>query len=132
MDYRIQSTLNYLSSLLNVKDDEFLISITDTQIKTTYLSDFGRVQTFTIDKQFNPIQKLLDHINMQMCTDCLQIEYLYKNEFFRDLVRSYIETLIHEFGCNVPITDTLAWAISSYELCDYEIQGQKGSYFLNI
>lgn len=115
MNSKLLTTLTYLQSILDIGDDEVIISLKGNNVRVTRLSDM-HFEDVVIDPDVNPIQNILDHITEQMCTDCLKIDYLFQNDFFINLVKGYIESLIHEFGTRVPITLVLAEAIVKYNI----------------
>jgi hypothetical protein len=121
MNSRIVTTLTYLQSILDIGDDEALISIKRDQIHLSYMSNVLKVDVVMTRDEVNPIRKILEHITEYMCTDCLKLDYLYKDDFFINLVKGYIETLVHEFGTRIPITRTLAQSIMKYDLCEYAV-----------
>jgi hypothetical protein len=132
MDNRVISTLKYLHSLLDIGDDEAIISVRTDRVTVSFMSDILNVKDVIIDGT-NPIQAILAHISEQMCTDCLSIEYLYKDDFFINLVKGYIECLVHEFGRNIPITPVLANAITKHKLCTYTVaKDSEGGWWLLI
>lgn len=119
MQHRVKATLAYLQSLVG-SDEEVLISLKGNKATMTTMVDLTKVDHF--DLSSNPIQNMLSGINEYMCTDCIKIDYLYKDDFFVALVKSYIESLVHEFGDKIPIPAELARAILKFGLCSYKVQ----------
>lgn len=122
MDHKVTTALIYLKSLLNPeKGNDILLSIGDSGIRLSRLSDITYVEHVSSPHDVNPIKQMFDNINEYMCTDCIKIDRLYKDDFFISLVKSYIESLIHEFGIRVAIPTELALAIVKHHLSDYTI-----------
>lgn len=132
----VKSTLIYLQSLLGegeqaaivIDGNEISIATSAKEAETPIVIFKGDTDT-----PINPIQHMLDHINDEMCSDCLKQDWQFKNPYFVDLVESYIDSLVHTYGLSVPIPYELARAILLHQIGDYRILGtsSRGSYYIN-
>lgn len=115
---QIVSTLTYLQSLL---DDKESVTIHLTRDNVSVAIGYeGLISPIEMGKlTYNPIKDLLDHINDEMCTDCVSQDWLYKHSYFSSLARSYVDTLLHEFGNGAPIPTPLARAILVHKISDH-------------
>jgi hypothetical protein len=71
----------------------------------------------------NPIKAMMDHITEEMCVECLQIDYLFKDPFFVSLTKAYIEFLFATYGAEVSISKEMAQAFILNDLLgEHQIQ----------
>lgn len=120
------STLIYLQSLL-AEEEMINVSVSGEKI-TIATNDEELVDPIILGeawKGINPIQHMLYHVNDEMCSDCLMEDWQFKNPYFVDLVESYIDSLVHTYGLNVPIPYELARAILKWDLSDYDVLAKK-------
>lgn len=114
--------LTLLQSQLNLNDgEEVIVSITNNNVTIADTSDILNIKQLRINSKINPLQDLINHVNEEMCNDCLKSEYYYRDPFFKSLVKAYIDGLVYEFGDTVPITRTLAHAIVEHKLSEHEV-----------
>lgn len=127
---KVLSTLAYLKSVVDKDNEEWsdlVVSISKDGTVSMATDDMTLIAPETAKLPgHNPLQGLLDHINDEMCTDCITQDWLYKHSYFSSLVRSYIDSLIHEFGSGVAIPKELARAILIHQVSDYVVMGKSG------
>ena len=124
LTHKLVSSLIYLHSITELKDDEELvISIKKDRIAVSRnVEELLNPKVLTAEEYtINPIKDMLEHINEEMCTDCLKFDSYFKDDFFSSLVRAYVDSLVHEYGLDVPITPELALAIVQYKVSDYDV-----------
>ncbi len=81
----------------------------------------------------NPIKAMMDHISEEMCVECLQIDYLFKDPFFVSLTRAYIEYLFVQYGSEVSISKEMSYAFIINDLLgDHKIQCRTLDNVINI
>jgi hypothetical protein len=122
---KVVSTLVYLRSLL-IPGEELTVSITPQKVVVVTGKE-PNVNLFELDANYkiNPIQDILEHLNEQMCVDCVKSDYNFQNEYFGSLIRGYVDGLVHEFGMTVPIPPELAKAIVKHGCSSYKIIAKK-------
>lgn len=133
MDPRIVSTLAYLQSLLHLEGcNELLISVNNDQVRVVKDSAFEQVEVYS-NFGVNPIEDVLNHVNTEMCVECLSQAYNYKDPFFVSLAEAYIDSLVHEHGYRVPVSYDLAQALHRFDLTDHSLvwekEGREGTGF---
>jgi len=118
---KVKSTLIYLQSLLE-EGEELTISVKPAKILVACKDDdLVSPITLQVEEGINPLASLIEHVNDEMCTDCLTQDWLFKHSYFYSLAKSYIETLVHQYGTNIPVSYELARAIVVHDCTDHEV-----------
>lgn len=124
MNQKIISALVYLQSLLAEAElDNITVSVSEDRTRViTEGPGEDHVQIIYVeDYPINPIKDVFEHINEEMCTDCIKTDYLYADTYFKSLTRAYVDSLVNEFGTNFPITIELAKAIVKHEVSEHHV-----------
>lgn len=115
---KIHSTLKYLQSQLDFTDVPPNTPLIVEVYPDSYIIEDE--EPVMLGEE-NPIQKLMDNVQEEMCVDCLQIDYLFKDPFFVSLAKSYVEFLAVNYGPEVAISKEMATAFIKNDLTEYKI-----------
>jgi hypothetical protein len=122
---RLVSALVYVQSLLGTEEELTLFIKSDKVTVATSSEELLKPLSLDTKHYPNAISNMLEHVNEEMCTDCIQIDYLYKDPYFKSLVSTYADSLIHEYGWDVPIPNELAIAILKHDITNYNVRASK-------
>lgn len=122
----IKSALQYIHSQIDwVKNESSYITIKKDG-GTILLHGHKPGETvgeYVAPNMNNPIKAMMNHISEEMCVECLQIDYLFKDPFFISLTRAYIELLFVQYGSEVSISKEMSQAFIINDLLgDHKIQ----------
>lgn len=120
MDPKLISAIAYVQSLLT---DDIVLTISDNSCicidkELKELESYKHV----IITDNNPIKEILTQLNEQACIDCFGDENNYNDPFFLDLLYAYIQSLVHEFGDNIPIDQGFAKLLCQHSLLNYHLK----------
>lgn len=124
---KLLSTLSYLSSLCDPQE-EIMFSFHKGKVLSANLTTLD-VKPVELPS-YCAFEDILDNVLSDMCTDCLKLDYHFKNPFFIDLCKAYVNSLVHTYGSEVPITRTLAIRILQYKLHPGQVWLKDGPFVI--
>jgi len=116
----IHSALQYLHSQIDwekASDEGVMVLLQKNSILLSEENVAGTIY----EPGNNPLFNLLECVSMEMCADCLQIPYLYKDPFFVSLAKAYVEFLAIKYGPEVSISKEMTKAFILNDLTTYQI-----------
>ena len=117
---KLASALVFLQSTIDWEKHGNSVQVTLTPSSVEYITKVGHGLDL-VGQHKNPIEKLLEFVAAEICSDCLQIDYLYRDVFFVSLVKAYIEYLFTIYGTRVSISKEMAHAFIKYDVTNYDI-----------
>lgn len=117
----LTAALQYLHSTIDWdSSDNGYVSVNLYRDKISYFD--GTTINSVTPNSSNPIKRMIENVEEEVCIECLETDYMFRDPFFVSLIKAYVETIIIRYGSEVSISQPMAHAIIKHELTNYTIK----------